>query len=436
MSPDIRAALEGGIRSASELRQQLGISQPTLSRALQNMRANVAVLGRGRTTRYALYRHVRELPSEVPVYRIDAEGSAVQIGLLLTIRPDRFWYSDLERPAASAEHYSLPWFITDMRPQGYLGRLFPQTYADIGLPDRITDWNEDQALYALARRGEDAVGNLIIGAESHARWISSLQRSTAVLQSNRLNQYGTFATEAVSGRAAGSSAAGEQPKFTTAVRTGKSSTRHVLVKFSGLLSTAAGARWSDLLIAEHLAGVVLREHGHASAHTEYMNDGRRAYLEVERFDRVGARGRVGLVSLGALDDEFVGERRGWPESAAALLRMQIIAPEDARELRFLSAFGALIGNTDMHLGNASFLTGGYMSFQLAPAYDMLPMTYAPVRDEVPVREFTAPAPRPGHADQWMAALPVARQFWERVSTDKRVSATFRRLARANAARTH
>jgi len=249
-----------------------------------------------------------------------------------------------------------------------------------------------------------------------------------VSQRNAL--YQTLADAAVAGRAAGSSAAGEQPKFTAFVGASLGQARHVIVKFSNLLHTAAGARWSDLLLAEHLAALVLRTHGHATAGTEFLSDGVRAYLEVERFDRSGARGRMGLVSLGALDDEFVGERRGWAESAAALLRARIIGSADARQLRFLSAFGALIANNDMHLGNASFLTEGYMQFRLAPAYDMLPMMYAPVRDEVVAREF-APTPKPAHADQWSAALPVAREFWERLGDESRASAAFRRIAHAN-----
>jgi hypothetical protein len=101
-------------------------------------------------------------------------------------------------------------------------------------------------------------------------------------------------------------------------------------------------------------------------------------------------------------------------------------------VRFLSAFGSLIANTDMHFGNISFLSEGYLQFRLAPAYDMLPMLYAPLQNEVPTREFFRPNPRPGHADQWLAALPVARDFWQRLSRDDRASEEFRAIAHANA----
>lgn len=432
MNPALEAALRRGPQSAAELRQQLGGSQPTLSRMLAGARGDVAIFGRGRATRYAIYRRIRDLPPELSVHRVSVAGEPSRIGTLHTIAPARYWYEDTERPAAGAEYHSLPWFMTDMRPQGYLGRFFPQTYSDLGLPERITDWNEDQALYAIARRGEDSPGNLLIGDESLARWLTLSAEPHVLRESARLTRYGELARDAIEGRPAGSSAAGEQPKFGVTVASSATAVRHVLVKFSSPLRTAAGQRWSDLLLAEHIAAVVLQEHGHAAARSDYLRDGMRAYLEVERFDRTGARGRMGLVSLGALDDEYVGERRGWSESAAALLRARLITADDARELRFLSAFGALIANTDMHLGNASFLTDGYLRFRLAPAYDMLPMMYAPIRDEVRSRDFARPAPRPAHADQWQPALPVALQFWLRVADDTRASTPFRKIAQSNA----
>jgi hypothetical protein len=61
MDATLTNALLLGPRTGTELRQTLGVSQPTLSRMLGRARREVAVLGRGRATRYALYRRVREL---------------------------------------------------------------------------------------------------------------------------------------------------------------------------------------------------------------------------------------------------------------------------------------------------------------------------------------------------------------------------------------
>lgn len=433
METTLANALLTGPRTGNELQQELGISQPTLSRLLRGARAEVAPLGRGRSTRYALYRRIRELPPELPVYRVSRTGEIQRIATLLTVAPGRYWFEDQEQPRASREFQSLPWFLTDMRPQGYLGRLFPLRYEDLSLPDRLVDWNEDHALYALARRGEDMAGNLIVGEESLARWTALAAGAALIDELDRRASYARLAQEAVAGRAAGSSAAGEQPKFTAEVGATRQDARHVLVKFSPPLGTATGERWSDLLVAEHLAAEVLRDNEVPAARSEYFTDGSRAYLQVERFDRVGAAGRLGVASLGALDDEFVGERLGWPQSAAALLRAHLISADDARTLRWLSAFGSLIANTDMHLGNASFLHEGHMRLRLAPSYDMLPMMYAPIREELPAREYSPPLPTVGAADQWRLATPAARSFWEAVAADTRVSQSFRSVAERNAA---
>lgn len=425
--------LAAGSRTGVELREGLGISQPTLSRVLRGSRDEIAVLGRGRNTRYGLYRRIRELPPELPVFRVSQRGDIERIASLVTIAPDRFWFEDHHQSAASREFASLPWFMTDMRPQGFLGRLFPQRYEDLMLPARIVDWNEDHALYAIARRGEDLAGNLLVGEESHARWLASTHDTGIIAPGDRHVRYPQLVRDAIEGRIAASSAAGEQPKFTAIVGESVASARHVLVKFTPSLDTASGRRWADLLIGEEIAASVLRAHGIRAATSTCSIHGDRAFLEVERFDRIGLRGRLGIISLGALDDEFVGERIGWAQSAAALLRARLIEAGDARTLRWLSAFGAMIANTDMHLGNASFLHAGSVRFELAPAYDMLPMFYAPVGNEVPARRFVLPAPTPATADQWRAALPAARSFWQAIADDGRVSADFRATAGGHAA---
>jgi hypothetical protein len=426
MDPRLLTILAEGPATAVSLAQRLETSQPTVSRLIEASRAEVAVLGRRRSTRYGLYRQVRDLPAEVTVHRISRDGESSPIGALIPLRPEHFWFENREDSRRSALFQSLPWFMSDMRPQGYLGRLFPGTFPELQLPDHVGQWNEDHALYALARRGEDAVGNLIVGDESLARWLAQAHRARAIAREGRWRTYLDLAERTLAGEVAGSSAGGEFPKFGAEIA-GVDSSQHVLVKFSSSLETRAGQRWSDLLLAEHLASVVLSEHGHAAAVSEFQVERQRAFLEVQRFDRTGTRGRIGLVSLGALDDEFVGQRVGWSESSAVLLRLGRITSDDARELRWLSAFGTLIANADMHLGNASFLHDG-RALRLAPAYDMLPTTFAPLRDEVVERQYEIPVPRAGHADQWRAALPVARAYWDRVAADGRVSAEFRKIA--------
>jgi DNA-binding transcriptional ArsR family regulator len=428
MDPALQVALSQGPLAAAELRRRLGVSQPSLSRLLARERREVAVLGRGRASRYGWYRRVRELDPELPVHRVSRAGRAERIGTLLTLAPDRYWFADLERPEASGAHRSLPWFLTDMRPQGFLGRLFPSSHGELELPERVADWSEDQALYALARRGEDCVGNLIVGAESLARWLRPAQVEPVIEWRRRLAEYGRRAQAALQGRAPGSSAAGEQPKFTALVRERAGGVVAVIVKFTPAIDTPAGRRWADLLCAESVAAEVLRAHGHAAAQSHYLAASGRSFLHSDRFDRVGERGRLGLVSLAALDDEFVGERRGWGESAAALRRAGLIDVAAARELRFLAAFGELIANADMHLGNVSFTLDDKRRLRLAPAYDMLPMWYAPTGEGWAQRAPRRGEPRAAFADQWSSAVPLARDYWARLAEDPRLSRGFRGLA--------
>jgi len=93
-------------------------------------------------------------------------------------------------------------------------------------------------------------------------------------------------------------------------------------------------------------------------------------------------------------------------------------------------FGHLIGNSDMHLCNLSFRISP--TLRLAPAYDMLPMMYAPLPGgEVPPRAFNPRLPTPPQRDVWQVACAAALEFWRAASTDARISPTSRDGCAAN-----
>lgn len=105
--------------------------------------------------------------------------------------------------------------------------------------------------------------------------------------------------------------------------------------------------------------------------------GAQRFLEVQRFDRLGARGRRALHSFAALDAEFVGSGGNWPVIARALWKSGVITPQAFDTACLLWAFGTLIGNTDMHSGNLSCMSEGRRPYELAPAYDMTLRAFAP-----------------------------------------------------------
>ena len=137
-----------------------------------------------------------------------------------------------------------------------------------------------------------------------------------------------------------------------------------------------------------------------------------------------------MVSLMAYDSEYVGKIDNWANTAERMASRNLLTDSDADRLRFLEAFGILIGNTDRHYGNISLLIDAAGNWALAPAYDMLPMIYAPTAGELVAREFDPGAlgPPVQVLREWPAARLLAHAYWKVVAADKRISKAFRALA--------
>lgn len=129
--------------------------------------------------------------------------------------------------------------------------------------------------------------------------------------------------------------------------------------------------------AEHLTlEKTLAAGGVSAALSRVVDVEAQRFLELERFDRVSALGRHALLSLASLDGEFVGNATArWPVVTAELARQKAITAQAHASVALLFAFGTLIGNTDMHAGNLSFVSDHGRPYALSPAYDMLPMTF-------------------------------------------------------------
>ncbi|HEX2769631.1 MAG TPA: hypothetical protein VHN12_10140, partial [Geobacteraceae bacterium] len=255
----ILSTLASGPRSSSELRRILGdISPATLSRLMARLGQQLAILGQSRATRYARPRDVRGAGSRFTIYRVDETGNVHRFGELLPLLGGSYWWQPASTGVRGELYRHLPWFIQDMRPDGFMGRAFAQRVGPgMGLPTRLPDWNDDHVLVALARRGEDVIGDLIVGEESLARYLEGARQAPVV---RTQDDYPRLAEDAMAGDPAGSSAAGEQPKF-SALLDRERTLFQVMIKFSPPVSTAEGERWSDLLVCEHLALGVMRDAG-------------------------------------------------------------------------------------------------------------------------------------------------------------------------------
>lgn len=408
--------LSRGVIHAADLRERLGVSPATLMRMVRDVGPDIVRIGRGRATQYGLRQQWPNLDSSrFPLFRITATGPAVSAGELTTLAARQSVWMPVGRVSDG-----LPIELVDARPSGFLGRHFASTHADLRLPPRLTDWSDHHILIAMSRRGEDLPGNLIVGEESFARW-QALEGVAATR-----DDYPTLANATIAGHPPGSSVGGERPKFGVLV-----DGRHMLVKFAarGGATDVVARRWCDLLILEGAALDVVGSRGISAAPTNVLETHSHWFLESERFDRVGARGRRGVLSLAAIHDDPADP---WARAATSLREAGRLTDEDARRLRWLDAFGALIGNTDRHQYNILFFMEEGIP-RLAPAFDQISMLYAPTPDgQVPPRVFVEPSITSDTLDVWDDARDAARQLWVRGSEDARLSDDVRAICARNA----
>lgn len=418
----LRVALAKGPATAKQLATKLGISQPTLSRTVSSMGEDIVRVGRARSIQYALRDGLRGL-KEFPVYRVTPEGEICPLGTLSPVRPDGFVMRQEDGTCIHSE--GIPWWLLDMRPQGFLGRAYAQQCSGmLGLPPKVSEWTDTQAIQALIADGADTVGNLLLGDGARNRFIHA-EAPVAIPMHTKGASYVRLAATAATVGDTWSSAGGEQPKFCTYADTAYGA-HHVLVKFTVADTNSVTERWRDLLLAEHLALETLHAAGLSAARSDVVDCGGQRFLEVLRFDRVGAMGRCAVFSLDALSAEFVGDARSpWPIVTAALAKEKIIGHEAAASAALFYAYGTLIGNDDMHQGNLSFTGEQGRPYSIAPAYDMLPMALRPqtsgaVRNTLTPAQLHASVPNA----TWKQALELAQNFASRLQAETRWNPSF------------
>lgn len=422
LAKDLRKLMASGPLNANTACRHLGISQSTFSRNVTQLSHDIFVVGRASKTIYALKREIPEVGHNFTIYKIDENGKTSKLGELLAIYPKGFYFE-------GRFFDDLPYFMDDLRPNGFLGRLIPRTHPDMELPKNINDWSANDCLRYLTRYGNDLIGNLILGDRAFERYLNkSVRASNSVQRNERDKEYPKMATQILQFGDPGSSAGGEQPKFPAVVEPDMTP---VLVKFSPKVENNISQRRADLLICEHLCLGILNHYGQAAARSELIFGGGQVFLETIRFDRIGQLGRKGLISLNALDVEFAGRRGSWTESSKELLKHGLINKKIYNGIRWRELFGHLIGNTDMHLANVSFYFQIGSVVDIAPAYDMLPMLYAPQNDSIVEQDFDPPLPSPANADIWRDVWGAAGEFWGSASSNSQISPGFQKIAQTN-----
>lgn len=421
-----------GPLASAALQAALGISQPTVSRLIGAAAGRVLRLGRGRNSRYAAVREVPGAGSGGRLYAVDESGNPAVPGEIAALAGTVPFVVLAQAPwllgeSGNGEFPGLPYFLHDLRPQGFLGRRIANRLAEgegvyPGNPDQ---WPDNLVLRYLCHHGADLPGNLLAGDAA----LDAFLAAGAAPVRERDVVYPLMSTHILAGGAFGSSVGGDQPKFTAYTE----DAGHVIVKFSPTGDTPEAVRWQDLLIAEHHALTALAGLGLPVAQCELYQFAGRVFLESRRFDRVGARGRRPAVSLAAVDAEFVGDGAHWVRTARELHRKGLVSDTTLDQIRLAHTCGLWIANSDMHLGNLT-LAPESGRFRLHPVYDMVPMRLAPQRGELVEVDLAPPARNAGNVDIWAHAGEHAVRFWQALAEDARVSGAMRRQAAAQAGR--
>lgn len=421
---------QGAMPSAA-IQSRLNISQATVSRLVKAQADTLVVCGKGKSTQYALAHAIGTAPSQQPIWCVNADGLAERVGTLSFLSQSQIHIAadGVSQVFTPTRNEVLPWFLSPLKAEGFLGRWLAQQLLGLGVSANPETWDSEMALIG-ALRTRDAPGAMLLGSGA-----SSAGQGAVQLPGDKLAAaLDATASDLAKNLPAGSSAGGEQPKFLATDAQGDS----FLVKFSPPLGTPFGDRWSDLLRMEVLSSKVLKSHGIAVAENKFVQTATRSYLLSKRFDRVAKTGRIHGVSLAAAHHAFVkGALVDWTATGDQLARQKRLPPSDAETIHSVFQFGRLIGNTDMHFGNASLFVDGLTlkdvvkgQFRLTPVYDMLPMRWRP--DQINGISDYAPFA----LDLTFAnalSRRAAKDFWLEVSTDRYTSAPLKVVALVMAA---
>lgn len=426
MSLSIREYLTRGPATSKEIQATTGLSQAAVSRQLRQMSANIITFKEGRSPLYAITRNAFGGDDRLPLFMIDAHGNNTAVAYIRPLAHGGFFVEQLTgMPSVllgergNGLYDALPYFLYDLAPQGFLGRQIAEEMASQSdaFPNDPRNWTEEHIGRYLISNGDDLPGNFKFGEQAHLR----VRRKPVAITSD---DYPALAEDVMNGIIPGSSAGGEQPKF-TAFCGDRSS--HVIVKFSPKGSDPVARRWRDILITEFHATEAIHALNLPAAETRLIEKDSRLFLESQRFDRSGEYGRMPMVSLQYIDAEFTGEGNGWPRTMKKLHDRGLVSWQHYFDTISLWAFGKFINNTDMHLGNLSMSIDGGV-FRILPIYDMCSMGFAPKAGDVSPYNFTPPDINTlnlNGLDVEKEALELvktmAHDFWERVANDGRIS---------------
>ena len=429
MGLSIEQCLHTDPLTSKQLQDKTGLSQTVVARQLRELGDRIIKVSNGRPPIYALTTNAFGADDHLLICVVDTYGHNTAVATLRPLAHGGFFVQErvgipplLLGEKGNGVFEDLPYFLYDLRPQGFLGRQIATGLSKQSddFPPNPERWNANHIGRYLVSNGDDLPGSLKFGQPAYNRVPRKLVETTP-------DDYPALAKSVIAGEIPGSSAGGEQPKFTTYCGV---KSAHVIVKFSPKGDDPIARRWKDILITEHVAAQALRKVDiTAAAETQLIEKEGRLFLESQRFDRSGKHGRMSMLSLQVVDAEFTGLGEGWTPVVSALNKRDLISSQHKYETNYLWVFGRLINNTDMHLGNLSLGMEGDV-FRLLPVYDMCSMGFAPKGGEATPFQFSLPADSQLNSTlddnhTLTIAYAAAGIFWQAIAADTRISHEFK-----------
>ena len=152
-----------------------GVSKPTAIKLLKKL-ACVAI-GNSVSRSYTLPKPVGAVGSQWNLYRVDESENVERIGVLYSTSAG--FYLDGDYPAFFGDEFknkifpSLPWFLFEHRPQGFVGRnIVYNLNKTFGISKELKSWGDSDILEYDVRFGGDLAGSLILGETAKSAFLA------------------------------------------------------------------------------------------------------------------------------------------------------------------------------------------------------------------------------------------------------------------------